>query len=141
MVAVARRRQVERYIEVNVPSSVSNPEYKKWEASNGGGIAPKAKIPAAIAAYLKKLDEGNKKTGYRMSSCFEVVQRKADEIELANWQKSNKSPDRFISFAVKRNALIHRAISAQTEEQLQAIMHDAEVLVAQQVEPNDFRHY
>ena len=76
-----------------------------------------------------------------MSSCFEVVQRKADEVELANWRKSNKSPNRFISFAAKRNALIHRAISAQTEEQLQTIMNEAEVLVSQQVAPNDFRTY
>ena len=140
MVAVARRRQVERYIEVNVPSQVANPEYKKWEAKNGGGVAPTANIPAAISSYLKKLDEGASKTLYR-SSCFESVQRRADEVERENWNKTNKSPERYISFAVKRNALIHRAISAQTEEQLQTIMNEAEVLVAQQVEPNDFRNY
>ena len=67
MVAVARRRQVERYIEVNVPSQVANPEYKKWEAMNGGGVAPTANIPAAISSYLKKLDEGITKTLYRSS--------------------------------------------------------------------------
>ena len=141
MVAVARRRQVERHIEINVPSSVTNPEYKKWEAKNGNRLAPTASIPATIASYLKRLDESDKVENRFRSSCFEAVQRRANEVELVNWNKANKSPERYISFAVERNALIHRAISAQTEEQLQTIMNEAEVLVAQQVEPNDFRNY
>ena len=131
MVAVARRRQIERYIETNVPDFKTNPEYREWESAGKNKI-PKGRLPVTVKTYLKKIErEYNalRRYSYQRDSLLNSAQNYADEVARSEWNKENPVPERMISLSAKKQGLLHRVVAAQTEDELQSIMAHAEIVI------------